>query len=218
MCMDANEPMHGPHNGVQKLLSTTGMVDAISHFHGDDAPKTYLQGRNLIYHMFVTPGIIPCIQRSGHLGIQDGIPSDHVGCWLESNGAELFRGSTENLETIQQKTFTMCDTEQLKIFTEKMETHLTIKQVERRLEEFKKIFSTGNLATRYIDNDCKHHPYVEEALHRRSKAAHLFSPALDMDVSEDSRMPRKMHPPWPPHKEGIGCSGPTSRSPHRRNT
>ena len=143
LCMDVYAPMHGPRKGIQKLLSATGMVDAISQVHSDDAPKAYLQGRNLIYHMFVTPGIIPCIQRSGHLGIQDGIPSDHVGCWLESDGAELFRGSTENLETIQQKTFTMCDTEQLKIFTEKMETHLTIKQFERQSEEFKKYFQLG---------------------------------------------------------------------------
>ena len=41
--MDANESMHGPRNGVQKLLSNTGMVDAIAQFHGDEAPKTYLR-------------------------------------------------------------------------------------------------------------------------------------------------------------------------------
>jgi hypothetical protein len=60
--------------------------------------------------MFVTPGIIPCLRRSGYLGIQDVIPSDHVGCWLEFDGTELFRGATENLGTIQQKPFTMRDT------------------------------------------------------------------------------------------------------------
>ena len=42
----------------------------------------------------------------------------------------------------------MRDTEQLRIFTEKMETHLTSKQVERRLETFQKRLSAGNLATR----------------------------------------------------------------------
>ena len=125
LSMDGNEPMHGPRNGIQKLLSATGMVDAIAHFHGDEIPKTYLRGKNRIDYMFITPGIIPCMRRSGHLGIQDGIPSDHVGCWLEFDGLEMFRGATENLGTIQQKPFTMRDTEQLKMFTEKMETHLT---------------------------------------------------------------------------------------------
>ena len=42
LSMDANEPMHGPRNGVHKLLSATGMVDTIAQFHGDYAPKTYL--------------------------------------------------------------------------------------------------------------------------------------------------------------------------------
>ena len=98
--------------------------------------------------MFITPGIIPCLRRAGHLGIQDGIPSDHVGCWLEFDGTELFRGETENLGTIQQKPFTMQDTKQLKIFTEKMETHLASKQVEQRLEAFRKLLTEGNLATR----------------------------------------------------------------------
>jgi hypothetical protein len=97
--------------------------------------------------MFVTPGIIPCLRRSGHLGIQDGIPSDHVGCWLEFDGTELFRGTTENLGTILQKPFTLQDTEQLKTFTEKMDTHMTSKRVEQRLEAFQKGLSEGNLAS-----------------------------------------------------------------------
>ena len=42
----------------------------------------------------------------------------------------------------------MRDTEQLKIFTEKLETHLASKQLERRLEAFRKLLTEGNLATR----------------------------------------------------------------------
>ena len=148
LSMDANEPMHGPRNSVQKLLSATGMVDAIAKFHGDEAPKTYLRGKNRIDYMFVTPGIIPYLCRSGNLGIQDCIPSDHVGFWLEFDGTELFRGATENLGTIQQKPFTMRNTEQLKTFIEKMETYLTSKRVEQRLEAFQKGLSEGNLASR----------------------------------------------------------------------
>jgi hypothetical protein len=34
--------MHGPYNGIQKLLSATGMVDEIAQFHGDKIPKTEL--------------------------------------------------------------------------------------------------------------------------------------------------------------------------------
>ena len=51
-----------------------------------------------------------------------------MGCWLEFDGTELFRGATDNLGRIQQKPFTMRDTEQLRIFAEKMETHLTSKK------------------------------------------------------------------------------------------
>ena len=40
LCMNENEPIHGPRNGVQKLLPPTWIVDVIAHFHGDDAPKT----------------------------------------------------------------------------------------------------------------------------------------------------------------------------------
>ena len=72
---------------------------------------------------------------------------DHVGCWLEFAGTELLRSATENLGTLQQKPFTMRNTEQLKIFMDKMETHLTSKQVDQKLEEFHKQLSTGNLAT-----------------------------------------------------------------------
>ena len=49
---------------------------------------------------------------------------------------------------IHQKPFTMRDTEQLKMFTEKMETHLTSKRVEQRLEAFQKGLTEGNLASR----------------------------------------------------------------------
>ena len=60
---------------------------------------------------------------------------------------EIFRGATENIGTIQQKTYTMRDTKQLKMSPEKMETHLTSKHVERRLEKFQKRLSAGSLAT-----------------------------------------------------------------------
>ena len=42
----------------------------------------------------------------------------------------------------------MRDTEQLKMFTETMETHLTSKRVEQRLEAFQKGLPEGNLASR----------------------------------------------------------------------
>ena len=42
----------------------------------------------------------------------------------------------------------MRDTEQLKIFTETMDTHLTSKRVEQRLEAFQKRLKEGNLASR----------------------------------------------------------------------
>ena len=39
LSIDANKPMHGPRNDVQKLLSPTGMVDAIAQFHGDETQR-----------------------------------------------------------------------------------------------------------------------------------------------------------------------------------
>ena len=74
LCMDANEPMYGPHNGIQKIISVTGMVDNIAHFHGNDDLKTYLRGKNRIDYMFTMPGILPYLRRSGHIWIQYGIP------------------------------------------------------------------------------------------------------------------------------------------------
>ena len=99
------------------------MIDAVAHFHGESIPKTYLRGQNRIDYMFVSSGLLPCLRWSGNLGIQDCIPTDHVGCWLEFDGKEFFRGVTKNLGTIQQKPFTMRDTKQLKMFTINMENH-----------------------------------------------------------------------------------------------
>jgi hypothetical protein len=59
-CMDANEPMYGPRNSIQELISATGMVDTISQFQDDDSPKTYIRGRHRINYMSVIPGIILC--------------------------------------------------------------------------------------------------------------------------------------------------------------
>ena len=114
--MGANELVHGPHNGVQKLLAATGLVDETTYFHGDDTPKTYLRGQHRIDYMFVSPDLLPCLHRSGHIVILDGLSLDHVSCWIEFDGTQLFQDATETHGSIQHTTFPMRDTMQLHIF------------------------------------------------------------------------------------------------------
>ena len=51
--------------------------------------------------------------------------------WLEFDGTQLFRGATNIIGKIHQKSFTIRDTEQLEPFLKKIEPHLPIKQVGR---------------------------------------------------------------------------------------
>ena len=133
LSIDANEAMDLHSSALPEFLSQTTLVDTIEHAHGDMAPKTYLRGHRRIDFVFASESLLPHLRRSGHLGILDAIPSDHMGIWLEFDGTELFRGVTENLGSIQQKPFTMRDTSKLKLFTEVMEEHLVKQNLERRL-------------------------------------------------------------------------------------
>ena len=130
LSIDANEAMDSHRSAIPEFLSHTTLVDTIAHAHGDMAPKTYLRGHRRIDFVFASESLLPHLRRSGHLGILDAIPSDHVGIWLEFDGTELFRGVTENLGSIQQKPFTMRDTTKLKLFTEVMEKHHVENEVE----------------------------------------------------------------------------------------
>ena len=124
LSIDANEAVYSYRSALPEFLSQTTLVDTISHMHGDLAPKTYLRGHRRIDYVFASESLLPHLRRSGHLGILDAIPSDHVGIWLDFDGTEIVRGATEQLGSIQQKPFTMRDTTQLKKFTDTVETHL----------------------------------------------------------------------------------------------
>ena len=126
---DANEATDSHRNALPKFVSHTTLVDTIAHAHGDMAPKTYLRGHRRIDFVFASESLLPHLRRSGHLGILDAIPSDHVGIWLEFDGTELYRGVTENLGSIPQKPFTMRDTSKLKMVPKIMEEHLVSREV-----------------------------------------------------------------------------------------
>jgi hypothetical protein len=80
--MDANSTTQEGANGFIAMIKNTGMVDAISHLHSTNLPRTYLNGQRRLDYMLVTPGILPFLRRAGHFGIHEAIPSDHVGCWI----------------------------------------------------------------------------------------------------------------------------------------
>ena len=119
LSIDTNKALDSHRSALPKFLSHTTLVDTIEHAHGDMALKTYLRGHRRIDFIFALVSLLSHLQRSGHLGILDAIPSDQVGMWLEFDG--------------QPKPFTMRDTSKLKLFTEVMEAHLVKKSVERRL-------------------------------------------------------------------------------------
>ena len=147
LSIDANEAVDSYRSALPEFLSQTTLVDTISHAHGEMAPKTYLRGQRRIDFVFASESLLPHLRRSGHLGILDAIPSDHVGIWLEFDGTELFRGATENLGSIQQKPFTMRDTTQLKTFTDTVEKHLVEQSVESRLGSLQRSIPEGAIAT-----------------------------------------------------------------------
>ena len=91
LSIDANEAVDSYRIDLPELLSQTALVDTISHAHGELAPKTYLRGQRRIDFVFASESLLPHLRRSGHLGILDAIPSDHVGIWLEFDGIEIFR-------------------------------------------------------------------------------------------------------------------------------
>ena len=147
LSIDANEATESHQSALPKFLSHTTLVDTIAHAHGNMTPKTYLRGHRRIDFVFASESLLPHLRRSGHLGILDAIPSDHVGIWLEFDGTELFRGVTENLGSIPQKPFTMRDTSKLKEFTRIMEEHLVEQFVERCLGCLQRSILEGAIAT-----------------------------------------------------------------------
>ena len=78
--IDANSTTQEGENDFTAMIRTTGMVNAISHLHGANLPRTYLNGQCRLDYMLVTPGIFPFLRQAGHFVIYEAIPSDHVGC------------------------------------------------------------------------------------------------------------------------------------------
>ena len=133
--MDANSTTQEGANDFTAMIRNTGMVDAIPHLHGANFPRTYLNGQRQLDYMLVTPGILPFLRRVEHFGIHEAIPSDHVGCWIEFDGKQLFNGATKWLSSVLQKPFIMRETRKIETFKKLMEIHFRERDVERRIDQ-----------------------------------------------------------------------------------
>jgi hypothetical protein len=98
LCMDANADITDKE--LQKLMSETGLVDAMAHELGAHLPETYIRGRKTIDHILVSPGLINTIRGAGHLAYsyKDGIVADHRGMFLDFERKSLLGARHELAE------------------------------------------------------------------------------------------------------------------------
>ena len=67
---------------------------------------------------------MPAVKRAGHVGIYDGIGSDHCGIWVEFDGRQLFRGNTEQLGSPSVPPFSIRETKKIEKYLAMLEKHL----------------------------------------------------------------------------------------------
>ena len=127
--MEANDPIDGRSNELTRLLAKTGLVDVIAHRH-EGLPRTYLRGTQRIDFIFLSPALLPIVRKCGHLGIQDGIPSDHSALWIELDGVKLFRGATPSLASPLSKPFSMQETKKVEKFLTTLEAYFTQHRIQ----------------------------------------------------------------------------------------
>ena len=145
LSLDANSTTQEGANAFTSMIVETVLVDAISHHHGAHLPHTCLRGRRRLDYMLVTPALLPYLRRSGHFGIQDAIPSDHVGCWIEFDGTALFRGATECLSSTLKMPFNLRQMSAVETFISIMEMHFIAQNVEKRIERMQNSFARGEM-------------------------------------------------------------------------
>ena len=100
--MDANGTIDGLPNGLTCLIAKTNLVYAVSRSHSK-LPHTYLRGSRRVDFILVTPSLLPHFRKYGHLGIQDGIPSEHCNLWMELDSHAIFQGATTSLASLLSK-------------------------------------------------------------------------------------------------------------------
>ena len=103
LCMDANADLLEP--ALQKMLSTTGLIDLVAHQLGSCLPETYVRGKRTIDHIFGTPHIATAVRGAGFLAYNDGIVSDHRGIFLDLCRKTLF-GARQNIEEREARRLT----------------------------------------------------------------------------------------------------------------
>jgi len=133
LAMDANDTMDAEKSQLKRFITSTGLIDSMSHRHRHP-PRTCIKGARRINYIFLSPTLVPAMRRVGQLGIQDAILSDHCGIWIDFNVRKLFKGSTESLSSILEAPFNLRQTMKVEKYIATMESHLKETRVEERLD------------------------------------------------------------------------------------
>ena len=128
-------------------MALTGLIDVISTRHGTPPPRTYLRGPRRIDYILANPNILSSVRKCGHLGIQDGIYSDHVGVWIELDGRKLFQSSTANMGTARVKALNLRDQKQCDRFLQVVDAHMQHQNVDERSAKLQTEMPYGIFAT-----------------------------------------------------------------------
>ena len=87
--MDINEQVNHPE--VTNYFHSVGLMEAILHWHGQNAPPTHQCGSKAIDGIFVTNGLLG--HPSSYLSSLDGIAGDHHCLWINLPEHWLFGGN-----------------------------------------------------------------------------------------------------------------------------
>jgi len=88
MGVDANDIINHPE--ITEFFNTLGMMEAILHRHGQDAPPMHQCGSQAIDGIFVTNGLLG--HPSGYLSRLAGISGNHRCLWIDLPEQWLFGG------------------------------------------------------------------------------------------------------------------------------
>ena len=147
LSIDANDDYSRPTNGLSRLMAQTGLIDVISTRHGTTPPCTYLRGPRRINYILATPNILSSVRKCRHLGIQDGIFSDHVGVWIKLDGRKLFQSPTAHMGTAKLKALNLCDQNKCDRFLQVVDAHMQHQNVDKWSEKLQIDMPYGMFAT-----------------------------------------------------------------------
>ena len=89
LSIDANEP-DIPGNSFSQWKERNGLTNALTHLHGDAAPKTYQRGQHAIDHILVNDNCLDALRRGGHIPFNRYHLSDHCAQYADFHKPTLF--------------------------------------------------------------------------------------------------------------------------------